>query len=164
MNNDKSSLLPPLVLLSGCQNNWDSYLETIYASFCQDFVISKPVFEDKRFALKRHPIILGKEATFWHIISEGDVENEHLPDLRRCERIRWPRSIIDNAHSGHIKYWKNTRKGEGRIVLALEDFSYVVILSNRGEYILLWTAYCVEREHSRRKLWEEYKAYDGQKG
>lgn len=164
MNNDKSSLLPPLILLSGCQNNWDSYLETIYASFCQDFVISKLVFEDKRFALKRHPIIRGKEATFWHIISEGDVENERLPDLRRCERIRWPRSIIDNVHSGHIKRWKNTRKGDERIVLALEDFSYVVILSDRGEYVLLWTAYCVEHEHSRRNLWKEYKAYDGQKG
>jgi len=74
MNNDKSSLLPPLILLSGCQNNWDSYLETIYASFCQDFVISKPVFEDKRFALKRHPIIRGKEATFWHIISDWRLD------------------------------------------------------------------------------------------
>jgi len=96
--------------------------------------------------------------------SEGDIENERLPDLRRCERIRWPRSIIDNTHSDHIKYWKNIRKGKERIVLALEDFSYVVIPSDRGEYVLLWTAYYVEHEHSRRKLWEECKVYENQKG
>ncbi|MNH30689.1 hypothetical protein D3C79_909980 [compost metagenome] len=45
----------------------------------------------KRLGLKRHPVIQGKEATFWHMISEGNDEAERLPDLRRCERIRWPR-------------------------------------------------------------------------
>ncbi len=45
-----------------------------------------------------------------------------------------------------------------------EDFSYVVVLADRGEYVLLWTAYCVEQEHRRQKLRREYEAFISIKG
>ena len=159
-----TDLLPPLVLLEDCGNNWHQYLETIYQFFCQDFVTSKPMFEGKRFALKRYPVIKGKEATFWHIISEGMSEDERLPDLRRCERIRWPRPMIEAIASSHIKWWRNRRKEEERIVIALDDYSYIVVLADRGDYVLLWTAYCVEQEHRHRKLHREYEAFISKKG
>lgn len=157
-------VLPPLVLMEDFGYNWQAYLNAIYAIFCQDFIDTNPSIENKRFALKRHPIIEGKEATFWHIISEGDIENERLPDLRRCERIRWPRPMIEAITTGYVKYWKNMRGKEERIVIALEDFSYVVVLADRGDYILLWTAYCVEQEHTRRKLKNEFTNYWKEKG
>lgn len=157
-------VLPPLILLEDFGQNWDEYFEAIYQIFYRDFVVSKPKFGDKRFALKRHPMIKGKEATFWHIISEGDIEDERLPDLRRCERIRWPRPIIEAINTKEVKWWKNRRKEEERVVIALGDFSYVVILADRGDYILLWTAYCVEYEHSRQRLRREYKAFWQEKG
>lgn len=159
-----TDLLPPLVLLEDYENSWDLYFEAIYYFFYQDFVTSKPKFEEKRFALKRLPVTKGKEATFWHIISEGKKEDERLPDLRRCERIRWPRPMIEAIKSDRLRCWKNKRKEEERIVIALEDFSYVVVLADRGEYVLLWTAYCVEREHQRQKLRREYEAFINQKG
>lgn len=68
--NGNSNSLPPLVLMEDYQNDWHQYLEAVYQYFCQDFVTSKPCFEDKRFALKRHPMRKNKEATFWHIISD----------------------------------------------------------------------------------------------
>lgn len=151
--------LPPLVLMAEYQNDWNQYLAALYEYFCHDFVATKPIFGDKPFALKRHPMIKGKEATFWHLISEGEIESERTPDFRRCERIRWPYAIIMAAHTENIKCWKNTRKNETRVLLALEDFSYVVVLADRGEYILLWTAYCVEQEHRRNKLRREYEEY-----
>ncbi len=104
-------------------------------------------------------MVKGKEATFWHIISEGEVESERLPDLRRCERIRWPCAIIEASKDGLTKCWRTNRKGEERVVLTLEDFSYVVVLADRGEYVLLWTAFCVELEHRRQKLSREYEEY-----
>src|SRR5712691_8866834 len=158
-----SGFLPPLVLLKDYENNWHRYFDIIYNFFRQDFVTSKPNFKGKRFALKRHPLINGKEATFWHIISEGGVEGERLPDLRRCERIRWPRPIIEAVRSENVKCWKNKRKEEVRVVIALEDFSYVVVLADRGDYVLLWTAYCVEQEHRRQKLRKEYEAFLNEK-
>lgn len=153
------SLLPPLVLLDDHQNDWHLYLEAIYQCFCHDFVTSKPNFGGKRFALKRYPLIKEKEATFWHLISVGEIEGERLPDLRRCERIRWPRPMIEAVKSGNVKWWRNKRREEERIVIALEDFSYVVILADRGDYVLLWTAYCVEKEHMRQKLRREYESF-----
>ena len=159
-----ADFLPALLLLEDYENNWEYYLDVIYRFFHQEFVKSKPNFQNKRFALKRHPVIRDKEATFWHIISEGEQESERTADLRRCERIRWPRPMIESLESGNVVWWKNKRKEEDRILIALTDFSYVVILADRGEYVLLWTAYCVEREHTRQKLRKEYEAFINLKG
>jgi hypothetical protein len=72
-----------------------------------------------------------KEATFWHFISEGQTEEERVSDLRRCERVRWPKPVIENSTDSKIKYWKNTRKGEPRICLWLECEDYVVLERKR---------------------------------
>lgn len=157
--NDSLDWLPNLVTLADCDNDWDAYLDTIYEHFRDDFVRSKPVYPSKRFALKRHPLFAGKEATFWHLISEGSVEDNRLPNLRRCERICWPRPIIESIRSDNVCVWRNMRGRNARIVIAVADFSYVVILDDREEYVLLWTAYFVEREHQRQKLAKEYKRW-----
>lgn len=153
------SWLPPLVTLSDLSGDWDAYLARLYEGFVSDFITSKPVYPGKRWSLKRQPIIKGKEATFWHIVSEGGIESERLPDLRRCECIRWPRAIIDVIFTDRVRVWRNRRGSEERILIALPDFSYLVVLADRGEYVMLWTAYNVEREHARRKLRREYEDY-----
>jgi hypothetical protein len=149
--------LPALVELRGSEGDWERYVELLYGFFRADFIDSVPGYPGKRWAMKRHPEHRGKEATFWHIISEGPDEAERLPDLRRCERIRWPRAIIDRCRTGPVLAWAQQRGSDQRIVLALPDFSYVVVLADRGEYVLLWTAFPVEREHRRRKLEREYR-------
>jgi hypothetical protein len=80
-------------------NNWDHYLEAVYEAFALDFLASMPTYFERRFALKRHPLLQGKEATFWHITSQGQVEDERPPDLRRCERIVWIRPMINRSGS-----------------------------------------------------------------
>jgi len=156
--------LPPLVVLSDYDGDWQRYLEAIYECFRQDFILSTPTYPHKRFALKRHPLLLGKEATFWHLISEGTIEANRLPDLRRCERIRWPRAIIERLGAGDVLVWPTERRGERRIQASLPDFSYLVVLADRGAYVLLWTAYLVEHEHRRRRLWQEYEAWRAKNG
>ncbi len=149
------SWLPPLILLTDYDRNWELYFKAIYQQFHRDFVQSKPAFPGKRFALKRHPLVQDKEATFWHLISSGDHEDTRQPDLRRCERIGWPRRIIEDMATEKVRSWPTLRGQDRRLVLALFDFSYVVVLADRGDYILLWTAYCVEENHRRRKLQRE---------
>lgn len=151
--------LPPLVYMNDHGGDWGAYLEVIYGFFKYDFIDSKPTFEGRRLGLKRHPVTQGKEATFWHFITEGENEDERTPDLRRCERIRWPRPVIDNSADGQIKVWKNQRNRETRICLWLENEDYLVILADRGDYILPWTAYLVEQPHRKRKLQREYEAF-----
>lgn len=156
---EDTSWLPALMTLADHGGNWNHYLDAIYQAFCSDFVTSHPEFEHKRFALKRYPLVEGKEATFWHITTEGEVELERNIDLGRCERIRWPRVMIEAVGTERVRVWRNRRRTEERVVIALPDFSYIVVLAARGEYVLLWTAYCVMQQHRRRKLAQEYEAY-----
>lgn len=148
--------LPALALFEEYGGDWNQYLDALYTFFKQDFIDSRPAYNGVTLALKRHPVILNKEATFWHIISEGDSEADRIPDMRRCERIRWPRPTIEHSGDSAIKIWANERRGEKRICLWFEDADYLVILAERKGYILLWTAYTVEQEHSKRKLRKEY--------
>ena len=100
----------------------------------------------------------GKEATFWHLISEGKSEKDRLPDLRRCERIRWPRPIIEHYDQPAITFWVNERRGEKRICLWFEE-EYLVVLAKRHGYVILWTAYLVTKTHTKIKLKKEHEAY-----
>lgn len=151
-----SSWLPPLVTFADYGGDWTAYLAAIYAFFTKDFVEDRPSFRGERLALKRHPVILGKEATFWHLISEGRDESERTPDFRRCERIRWPRPIVEAAQRPTLKVWRNERRGEERICLWAESDEYLVVLARRKGYLLLWTAYAVTEPHQKRKLEREF--------
>lgn len=157
--NDAPDWLPPLVLFNDHDGNWHIYLDAVYAWFKRDFVDSKPMFQGRRLGLKRLPVTHGKEATFWHMIQEGAVEDDRTPDFRRCERIRWPRPIIEHDANPVIKVWRNQRRGESRVCLWLEQESYLVVLADRGNYILPWTAYQVVQPHQQRKLQTEYESY-----
>ena len=95
------------------------------------------------------------------MISEGSEEDKRTPDLRRCERIQWPKPVIENESDPNVKYWVAVKRGENRIHLWLEDEDYVVVLAERKRFLLLWTAYLVTRPHTERKLRREYERYWG---
>ena len=156
---EATAWLPPLVLFSQYGGDWQAYLEALYAWFKQDFIDSKPVFQGRRLGLKRLPMSNGKEATFWHMVQEGSIEDERTPDFRRCERIRWPRSIIENDGNPAIMVWRNRRGSEQRVCLWFAQENYLVILADRRDYILPWTAYTVGQPHRQRKLEKEYERY-----
>lgn len=151
--------LPPLVLFADHRGNWDVYVEVLYKYYREDFVDSRPVFGSQNVFTKRYPLELGKEATFWHLISEGKVEQDRIPDLRRCERIRWPRPTIQHATDSGVKMWQNQRRDETRVCIWCEEAEFLVVLAKRPTYYLLWTAYPVVEEHRKRKLRKEYEAY-----
>lgn len=158
--------LPDLV-----EFDWNSYNESIdraYAVFVRDFGTqnARPTFQAKRMGLKRHPEFQGKSATFWHFVTEGPVEIDRAPNRERVERIAWPKAILVEAaaQSGRVLVWANERRRSGhtkstRWVVALDTFSYVVVVDEREEYVLPWTAYFVEADHRREKLRKEYDAW-----
>ena len=151
--------LPALVLLRDAGHDWDAYMNVLYLLFRRDFIESKPTFNGRRLGLKRYPLRENREATFWHLITEGPVEARRQPAEERCERIRWPRPTIDHFPCADLQCWENRRKHEKRIVIALADFSYIVVLAERSGYLLPWSAYPVERDHHRRKLQRECEQF-----
>ncbi len=82
-----------------------------------------------------------------------------MPDLRRCERIRWVRWVIENATShAEIDIWQNTRVTEINTLLWLRE-EYLVVLGQRQGYWLLRTAYCTEKSGRIAQLRKERDAF-----
>lgn len=151
--------LPSLVLFDAYQGEWQRYVDAVYEQFHRDFIANPPVLRGMRVSYRWHTPMHEKANTFWHIVSGGKVERERLPDLRRCERIRWPRALIDAVGTERVVVWERTDRGERRVLIALSDYSYLVVLADRGAYLLLVTAYPVEGTHQRARLrgeWENY--------
>lgn len=156
---DNRIKLPELIFLETYGGNFQMYLEAVYLIFKNDFIMNSVFFKGKKLGLKKMPISQGKEATFWHFISEGENEETREPDIRRMERISWPKPIISFSECSDLKVWKNKRNGKDRILIFHEAESYLVVLADRGSYILTWTAYLVTKEHRKRKLLKEYETY-----
>ena len=83
------------------------------------------------------------------------VEDDRTPDLRRCERIRWVRWVIQNAPThAEIDEWQNTRGTEVNTLLWFRE-EYLVVLARHQGYWLLRTAYCTEKSGRIRQLQRE---------
>jgi len=103
-----------------------------------------------------------KTILFWHLIQEGQIEEERTPDLRRCERIGWIRAVIENEADPRVKVWENERlkdRGPDRRVILWLDEEFLVVLGDRRTYWLLLTAYTTDRANRIEKLRREYEAY-----
>lgn len=145
------------------QGNWSGYVEEVFAIFARDFITTKAYFRGKEIRLRWNPTYNAKPYAFWHLVQEGQVEDDRTPDIRRCERIAWIRAIIDHADDDRVKVWENERTGargrERSVLLWLEEQDFLVVLGERNDYYLLVTAYQTNRDHTRRKLRKEYEAY-----
>jgi hypothetical protein len=154
-----SSWLPALMEFNDFGGDWEAYLEAIYKIFTEDFINYRPIFDNLPVQRRKHPLVQNKEATFWHIIAEGEKEEERTPDLRRCERICWPRPIIEQARNRGLKIWKNKRGSQTCVCLWFEPVEYLVVLAERDDYMLFLTAYCVPQDHRKKKLEKEFQVY-----
>ena len=151
--------LPALVLLDQYNGDWPKYCDAVYASFCADFITSKPKLNGWTVTPQKFKEPDGKEQAFWHLISEGITEADRTPDIRRYERIKWPKSMIEKVLALSLPWWYEPRGNKQMLHIALEDFSYVVVMSRRKGYFLLWTAYCTERESRRATLRGKFDSF-----
>lgn len=144
--------------------NWTSYVEELYDTYINNVVNARLTFNGLPIRTRFHPMTDNKGFGFWHIISDGKIEEERNIDLRRCERLPWVPYWIKEAKTppALISWWKNqrkTKKGtEAHIVIFNEETCYVVILAEHKAYYLLKTAYTAKR-HRTKKLIEERDKY-----
>jgi len=148
--------LPGLICLADYSGSWGLYEEVIYEVFKNDFLRSSLNYDGLKIVLKRLRPMKGKDATFWHII-EGSSGGG--PDLRRCERIGWPKPIINNSRDSEIKIWEEDQQGACRILIYLECAEYLVVLEKRKSYILFWTAYPIKYRGKKEDLLKKYGKY-----
>lgn len=142
-----SDWLPSPIPYADFGGDSEKFIEEVYNCFVRDFLDDfnrrQLQFEGITLSLRRHPLVRGKEASFWHLVSTGKIEDERVIDFDRCECIGWARAIIDNANDPEIKRWENTRDGNTNICLWLESENYIVVLGKRnGYYILTNCLFC----------------------
>ncbi len=159
MANNGHLALPEIIELNDYNGDFHKFLDAAYAAFKEDFVYRKPIYRGQRLGLKKYPMYQDKEATFWHMTSDGDDEENRQPDLRRLERIKWPAPLINNSTYPDLKVWENVRGRNSNILIFHEDESYLVVLRKGNGYLLPWTAYIVEHNARRKKLMKEYETY-----
>ena len=149
-------------------NHFPEYEELIYRIFLDDFVNSHPVFNGLSVNVRFHPRVDNKEQAFFHLTScDYSKDQERVPDLKRCERIRWVRAFIENyqcdpslcEECDGIKIWEEPYKSFSRVHLLLEEEKYMVIIERRKRYNLLITAYYFDYHHSLEKQLRHYEQY-----
>jgi len=139
--------------------------DAAYAIFSNDFIDSHPECSGKAVKPILTLLANGMEESFWHLISEEKKKGRpRVFEVQRCERINWPRAVIERLASGDVICLKKLHheggKKEWRWKIALNDFSYLVVLAVRRTCFLLRTAYPVTRNHTIVKLANEYASCD----
>lgn len=130
---DAYSWLPPLCEMEQYGGDWPSYESELYRLFREDWDRLRPFCRGQPVGYAVDPVVNGRPEAFWHLIQEKDRESgERVPNMRRCERIRWPRALIVESSRHDVCLWRERRRKGTRLVFALDDFSYVVILAERG--------------------------------
>lgn len=146
-------------------SHFKEYENHIYQIFRNDFIDSYPLFDAKRVKIRHEPIVFGKEEAFYHVTCQDYAKNrQRNPDLRRCERIRWVRSFIENYACDSsacdfcdgIKLWDEKYKSNVRTHILLEEERYMVVVEKRPKYCLLITAFYFDQDHRLRKTLQRY--------
>lgn len=159
MIEEKNLVFPDLIYLNDFAGNFQNYFNAVYIVFENDFIKKQPKYAGIKVSVRKYPEVDGLHRTFYHITHEGEDENNRQPDIRRMERIRYPKFIIKNNTHSEILIWKNKRGKDERILLFNENENYIVVLTERKEFFLFITAYYVETEHRKRSLLKEYETY-----
>lgn len=160
--------LPDLICLEDYGNDWSPYEQAIYQIFKTDFIDTSPIFEGKNVHIRKHPMEFGKEEAYFHVTCQDYTKNgERIPDLRRCERIKWIKAFIENTscdsyscdECSGIKIWSEPYKNASRVHIFLEEQRYMVVLEVRERYVLLVTAFYLQYDHALRKQVKHYNTY-----
>jgi hypothetical protein len=162
--------LPELEQYNGTGEDWKAYEDMLFAIFKADFIDTKPQFCGKPVNIRFMPVVDGKAEAFYHVTCcDYHLGEDRYPDYRRCERIRWVRSFIENYNCDAsrcsdcegVKIWqeKAPKSNNQRIHLLLEEERYMVIIELREAYNLLITAFYIDQDHSLRKQVRHYLDY-----
>jgi len=153
---------PPEIL--PFHGDWPTYEDRIYEAFLDSFVRADVWFRGWRVRAQYRPETRGKGFSFWHTISEAPDRNnrneeDRIPDLRRCERIRWIRWVIENAGSEEFPWWENRRGRDTHIVIWARKHDFAVVLAKRHDYYVLKTAYAEIKPHRKVTFEREFAAF-----
>ena len=171
----KCKLLPPILDFNDFDNDWDKYKDELYLQFVNDFITKKTEYDKLKVSIRSNPKENNYEHGFIHLTtikspdSSNDV-NDRIPDLRRCERLKWVKILIENYpcikkcnNCNGIQYYEEYYKNNIRINLVLPEAKFKVVLEKRSNYYLLITGYYLTYNHNVKKELQKIAKFQKQK-
>lgn len=152
-------IFPELISFEEYGGDFKLYFDDIYQIFKANFITTQPLYNELKVSAQKHPEVDGIHRTFYHITHEGKIESNRTPDFRRMERIQFPRFCIENCSHKDFMVWEKLIGRDNRIHILNEAERYLVVLTERENYYLFWTAFYIEQNHTIRKKKKEYEAY-----
>jgi hypothetical protein len=157
----------PLLILLLDYPSRGEFLDAILKLFISDFVTNTTKFRSQKIVLKKRPTNwldgIEYDWTFHHIITKENQNNDDIREFSqdRAERIKFPKFYIDNHQSSlsNYKIWSRTKNNETKYYISDTNYDYLVILSQRKNYIMLLSAFPIETNHYKYKLKKEYEQY-----
>jgi hypothetical protein len=136
-------------------------LDDLHALFRAAFVDSRPTMFTRPVTCSSGPGCGdGRGETFWHLTSKEQQGKGSLRerDWDRARLIRWPRPVIEAvAGRTDVRVWGTMgARQERKLKVAVDDFSYVVIMEDRPTEALLISAFHVPFKNYRSDLRKEW--------
>jgi len=147
-----------------------AYLERLYDIYMNEVAKGNLRFKGLGVSCQYRPETHGKHYAFWHMMQEGGMgstnEDDRTIDFERCRRVRWIGWTIRNAdRNPRIRVFPQAKRhGNQPWALWVAEVDYLVILWERNSYYLLKTAYVIGRKGKRKKLQQEWDAYQKKAG
>lgn len=159
MSQTTDLIFPDLIYLNDYQGNFKNYFYAVYEIFSAHFLKSNPYYQGVKVTAPRYPEVDGLSRTFYHITHQGDDEQNREPDIRRMERIRFPKFKIENHPHDELLVWEKEMGSDNRIHILNITERYLLVLNKRKDYLMLWTAFYIEHNHTIRKKLKEYETH-----
>jgi hypothetical protein len=155
--------LPLMICLEDFGGDYSAYIDAVYQVFFRDFIQHRATFGSHKLHLRYHPTFQERPYAFYHMTHKGDIEDQRLPDLRRCERIPWARPTVEQTEKLGLRFWEQTERRNGRRVCIWLDVDngddYFVILYVHRHYVRLLTAFYGGAPNYARKRKKEYEQW-----
>ena len=157
--------LPDLFPYDGAKE-WKAHEGNLYEVFKRDFIVTRPKMLEKNVNIRKHPMENDKEEAFYHVTCQDYFHvNDRVPDMRRCERIRWVRKMIENhactpnrcINCDGMKMWVEKKGSDMRWHILLEAERYMVVVAERADYCLLITAFYVDQDHRLQQILSRFE-------
>jgi hypothetical protein len=152
-------VFPDLIYFEDFQGDFKNYFDRVYQIFSAHFLKYNPNFQGVKVTAPRYPEVDGLSRTFYHITHQGDDEQNREPDIRRMERIRFPKFMIEIHPHAELLVWEKEIGRDTRIHILNVAESYLLVLNKRKDYLLLWTAFYIEQSHTLRRKLKEFETY-----
>ena len=147
---------------------YSTYIDAVYQVFFHDFMLHKAQFGSHRLHLRYHPAFQERPYAFYHMTHKGNIEDERLPDLRRCERMPWARPTVERTEALGLRFWEQSERRNGRricIWLNVDNGDdYFVILYVHRRYVRLLTAFYGDSPNYAKKRLKEYEDWQEKVG